>query len=116
MPHGQLQLRRALQHVRLLHSEAKLLVKVRTTRVTMDGRALEATQTAARVGVAVSVGVGVGAAGAGVGAGAGAGTSDAGCQCHLDVSVDAAGAVGALQIATANNCKANGKPIRGRRK
>lgn len=102
MPHGQLQLHRALQHVRLLHSEAKVLVKVRTTRVTMDGGALESTQTGARVGVAV----GVGAAGAGVGGVAGAGICDTGCQCHLDVSVDAAGTVGALQIATANNCKA----------
>lgn len=63
----------------------------------MDGGALESTQTGARVGVAV---------GAGVGGVAGAGICDAGCQCHLDVSVDAAGAVGALQIATANNCKA----------
>lgn len=70
----------------------------------MDGGALEATQAGARVGFAV----------AGVGAGAGAGSCDAGCQCHLDVGVDAAGAVGALQIATANNCKANGKPIRGK--
>lgn len=76
----------------------------------MDGGALESTQTGARVGVAV--GVGVGAAGAGVGGVAGAGICDAGCQCHLDVGVDAAGAVGALQIATANNCKGNGKPIR----
>lgn len=116
MPHGQLQLRRALQHVRLLHSEAKPLVKVRTTRVTMDGGALEATQAGARVGVAVVVGVGAAGAGAGVGVGGGGGAGGAGCQCHLDVSVDAAGAVGALQIATANNCKANGKPIRGRRK
>lgn len=70
----------------------------------MDGGALEATQAGARVGFAV--------AGVGGVAGAGAGSCDAGCQCHLDVGVDAAGAVGALQIATANNCKANGKPIR----
>lgn len=80
----------------------------------MDGGALEATQAGARVGFAVGVGAADTGADAGVGgvAGAGAGSCDAGCQCHLDVGVDAAGAVGALQIATANNCKANGKPIR----
>lgn len=80
----------------------------------MDGGALEATQAGARVGLAVA-GTGAAAGVGGVaGAGAGAGSCDAGCQCHLDVGVDAAGAVGALQIATANNCKANGKPIRGK--
>lgn len=82
----------------------------------MDGGALEATQAGARVGLAVAgTGAAAGVGGvAGAGAGAGAGSCDAGCQCHLDVGVDAAGAVGALQIATANNCKANGKPIRGK--
>lgn len=110
MPHGQLQLRCALQHVRLLHSEAQPLVKVRTTRVTMDGGALEATQTACRVGV------GVGAAdGAVSGAEAAAVTvAIAGCQRHLDVRVDAAGTVGALQIATSYNCKVDANLVSSR--
>lgn len=106
MPHGQLQLRCALQHVRLLHSEAQPLVKVRTTRVTMDGGALEATQTACRVGVGVGAGAGAEAAAVTV--------AIAGCQRHLDVRVDAAGTVGALQIATSYNCKVDANLVSSR--
>lgn len=106
MPHGQLQLRCALQHVRLLHSEAQPLVKVRTTRVTMDGGALEATQTAVRVGVGVGAGAGAEAAAVTV--------AIAGCQRHLDVRVDAAGTVGALQIATSYNCKVDANLVSSR--
>lgn len=106
MPHGQLQLRCALQHVRLLHSEAQPLVKVRTTRVTMDGGALEATQTACRVGVGVGAGAGAEAAAVTV--------AIAGCQRHLDVRIDAAGTVGALQIATSYNCKVDANLVSSR--
>lgn len=92
MPHGQLQLRRRRRrrrHCRLQHGilnmVAKALIKVRTTRVPMDGRALEATRAVAAAAAAAVGGI-------------------SGCQRHLDVRINAACAVQALQIAASYNC------------